>query len=354
MPEHGGPPWGDGPPPWTGPGGFRPGAGRRFRRGVLVAFLLVVVLVALLARLVTWLLGGNPPAPGVTVVASALVLIALVLVARWLWRNGRSVGMLMDAAGRVAGGEYDTRVGEVPARQLRDLAGAFDAMTERLASDERRRRELLADVAHELRTPLQAIRGSIEGMLDGLYPSDADHLRPVLDRTELMAHLLDDLRTLSMAEAGVLELHRETMDPRAVAQAAATAFDTAASERGVRLEVDAAPGTPATIEADPVRVQEILTNLLANAIRYTPRDGSVTVHVDAAPGGAAFTVADTGPGIPPERLPTVFDRFVTSADAGGTGLGLAIAKRLTEAHGGTIAANSPPGGGTSVRFEIPG
>ncbi len=353
MPEH--PPWGDGPPPWTGGGGFRQGPGRRFRRGVFVALLLIVLLVAVLARVVTWILGGNPPAPWVTIGVSAVVLIGLILSARWLWRSGRSIGALMDAADRVAGGNYATRVGEVPSRQLSGLAGAFDQMTDRLQTNEERRRELLADIAHELRTPLQAIRGSLEAMLDGLDPADEAHLQPVLDRTELMARLLDDLRTLSMAEAGVLAMHRETMDPRAVAQDAAGAFGSAASDGGVTLDVDVAADAPATIEADPVRVLEVLTNLLANAIRHTPRGGGVTVHVGhTAARGASFEVRDTGPGIAPEQLPNVFDRFVTSADAGGTGLGLAIAKRLVEAHGGTIVASTPPEGGTSVRFEIPG
>jgi two-component system sensor histidine kinase BaeS len=353
MPER--PPWGDGPPPWAGGGGFRHGPGRRFRRGVFAALLMIVLLVAVLARLVTWIVGGNPPAPGVTILVSAAVLVGLVLTARWLWRSGRSIGALMDAADRVAAGDYTTRVGEVPARQLGELAGAFDQMTEHLETNEERRRELLADVAHELRTPLQAIRGSVEAMLDGLDPPDEAHLRPVLDRTELMARLLDDLRTLSMAEAGVLALHRETMDPRAVAHDAARAFTTVAADGRVTLDVDAAADTPATIEADPVRVQEVLTNLLANAIRHTPRDGRVTLRVGpAVPAGASFEVRDTGPGISAAQLPTVFDRFVTSADAGGTGLGLAIAKRLVEAHGGMIAASAPPEGGTLVRFEIPG
>ena len=353
MPEH--PPWGDGPPPWAGGGGFRQGPGRRFRRGVFVALLLIVLLVAVLARVVTWIVGGNPPAPWVTIGVSAVVLVGLIASARWLWRSGRSIGALMDAADRVAGGDYATRVGEVPSRQLSGLAGAFDQMTDRLQTNEERRRELLADIAHELRTPLQAIRGSLEAMLDGLDPADEAHLQPVLDRTELMARLLDDLRTLSMAEAGVLTLHRETMDPRAVAQEAAGAFGSAATDGGVTLDVDVAADAPATIEADPVRILEVLTNLLANAIRHTPRDGRVTVRVGpAAARGASFEVRDTGPGIAPEQLPNVFDRFVTSADAGGTGLGLAIAKRLVEAHGGTIAASTPPDGGTSVRFEIPG
>ncbi len=351
--ERHGPAWGDGRPPWVGGPGFRPGPGRRFRRGALGALFVLVLLVTALTRIVTWIAGGNAPAPWITITVTVVVLVGIVATARWLWRSGRSIGMLMDAADRVAGGDYTTRVGEVPARQFGRLAGSFDQMTERLETNEERRRELLADVAHELRTPLQAIRGSVEGMLDGLYPADAAHLRPVLDRTELMARLLDDLRTLSMAEAGVLALHREAVDPHVIAEDGATAFRPSAERAGVHLDVIVAPGTPPSIEVDPVRVSEVLANLLANAIRHTPREGRVTVRVSSAgTDGVAFEVQDTGPGIPADRLPNVFDRFVTSADAGGTGLGLAIAKRLVEAHGGTITASTPSGGGTSVRFEI--
>jgi len=355
MPDQRRPPWGEGPPPWVGRGGFGPGGGRRFRRGALFALLLLVLLVSALATVVSRIATGNPPHRGVTVLVTAVVVFGLIGIARWLWRSTRSVGALMDAADRVAGGDYTTRVGDVPAPQLRRLAGSFDQMTMRLQTNEQRRRELLADVAHELRTPLQAIRGSVEGMLDGLYPVDAEHLRPVLERIELMARLLDDLRTLSMAEAGVLELHRETVDPRAVAADGITAFRESAERRGVTLVVDASPDAPTTIEADPVRLAEVVGNLLTNAIRHTPADGTVTVRVGRnGARGASFRIDDTGSGIPADQLPNVFDRFVTSADAGGTGLGLAIAKRLVEAHGGTIAATSPPSGGTSVRFDIPG
>ena len=354
MPEHGwggGPPWGDGPPPWVTRGGFG-GPGRRFRRGALFAFLLLVLFVAALASIVASVATGRHPAPGITLAIAAVVLFGLVASARWLWRSTRSIGALMDAADRVAGGDYATRVGQVPGRPFQRLAGSFDQMTERLQTNEERRRELLADVAHELRTPLQAIRGSVEGMIDGLYPADPEHLRPVIERTDVMARLLDDLRTLSMAEAGVLELHRETVDPRAAATDAARAFQAAADETGVALEVDVQDAPP-TIEADPVRLSEILANLLANALRYTPANGRVTIHASALDGsGAAFEVDDTGPGIPADQLPFVFDRFVRSADRGGTGLGLAIAKRLVEAHGGTITAGPAPGGGTRVRFEI--
>ena len=349
-----GPPWGDGwqGPPWRQGPGFGPG--RRFRRGALVVLLVVVMLVASLASVAASILAGNAPAPWITMGVSAVVIVGLVLSARWLWRSARTVGALLDAADRVAGGHYTTRVAGSPSRQLGRLTDGFNQMAARLEANEQRRRELLADVAHELRTPLQVIRGSVEGILDGLYPADPERLRPLIDETVVMARLLDDLRTLSMAEGGVLPLHRETVDPRAVVDDAVHAFVTMAAEAGVSLDAKRADDVPSTIDADPVRVAEILSNLLANALRHTPRNGRVTVRVAHDRDGAVvFEVQDTGPGIPPDQLGSVFDRFVTSADTGGTGLGLAIAKRLVEAHGGTIEATSPTEGGTRVRFVIP-
>ena len=356
--EHQGPPWRGGrpnwggPPPWAGRGGSGFGPGRRFRRGALFILLVVVLLVSALATMVASILTGNAPARWITVLVSAAVVTGLLASARWLWRNARTVGALMDAADRVAGGDYATRVPAADARQLGRLTGAFNEMTERLQTNEQRRRELLADVAHELRTPLQVIRGTLEGMLDGLYPAESERLRPLLEETIVMARLLDDLRTLSMAEGGVLPLYRETADPSAIAKDAVQAFRSFADERGITL-VAQAVDAPAHIEADPVRLAEILTNLVANAVRHTPRAGHVAVRVSRDGDAAVFEVEDTGPGIPVDQLPFVFDRFVTSADAGGTGLGLAIAKRLVEAHGGSIEASSTSAGGTTIRFAIP-
>jgi two-component system, OmpR family, sensor histidine kinase BaeS len=345
-----GPPWRSGGREWGGPG-FGPG--RRFRRGALVFLLAVVLLVAVLATVVASALAGNAPAPWITVVVSAFVLSGLVISVRWLWRNARAVGSLMDAADRVAGGDYATRVPETGARQLNRLTGAFNQMAGQLATNEQRRRELLADVAHELRTPLQVIRGTLEGMLDGLYPADPDRLQPLLDETIVMARLLDDLRTLSTAEAGVLELHRETVDPRALADDAVQAFRSIADKAGVTLTSSYGADAPSTIEADPVRLGEVLSNLLTNALRHTPSGGRVAVSVDGVEGVCVVVVEDTGRGIPSDQLPTVFDRFVTSADTEGTGLGLAIAKRLVQAHGGTIEATRNASGGTTIRFQIP-
>ena len=167
-----------------------------------------------------------------------------------------------------------------------------------------------------------------------------------------MARLLDDLQTLSTAEAGVLRLHRERVDPAALAQDAAAAFRSRADRAGVGLDCRAAGPVP-EVDVDPMRIGEVLANLLTNAIRHTPSGGSVRVVVEPDPGGVAFTVADTGPGIDARDLPHVFDRFVKSADSGGAGLGLAIARSLVEAHGGRIAAESAPGQGTTMRFVVP-
>jgi signal transduction histidine kinase len=235
-------------------------------------------------------------------------------------------------------------------------------MAQRLEANEAQRRSLLADVAHELRTPLSVIRGNLEGVLDGLYPADQAHLGPVLEETAVMARLLDDLQTLSTAEAGVLRLHRERVAPASLATDAVTAFRARAEEAGVTLRWHAAGGVP-DLDVDPLRIGQVLANLLSNAVRHTPPGGSVTLSVEpaaaagavagAAAGAVAFAVADTGPGIDARELPHVFDRFVKSVDSGGAGLGLAIAKSLVEAHGGSIGAESAPGRGTTMRFLLP-
>ncbi len=184
-------------------------------------------------------------------------------------------------------------------------------------------------------------------------PLDPERLRPIVDQTETMARLLDDLRTLSMAEAGMLRLHRESVDPRAVVDDVLDAFRSIAQDGDVRVRSAIGEVAPATIEVDPVRLSEVLTNLVANAVRHTPRGGAVTVRIVEVADWVRFEVEDTGDGIPEAERSAVFDRFVTSADTGGTGLGLAIAKRLVEAHGGSIEAVGAPGGGTIVRFVLP-
>jgi two-component system OmpR family sensor kinase/two-component system sensor histidine kinase BaeS len=287
-------------------------------------------------------------------VIGLLLVVAFVAVGRAVRRTAIPVGEVMDAAERVAGGDYRVRVSERGPRETRRLARSFNSMTERLKANEEQRRNLLADVAHELRTPLSVIQGNAEGMLDGVYPMDRTHLEPLLEEARVMSRLLDDLQTLSTAEAGALRLHREPVEPGQLVEDAVAAFRPAADGAQVRLEARVAGNVPA-IEVDPVRIGQVLANLLSNAVRHTASGGAVVVSADPGSdgGGVAFSVADTGPGIPPEMLAHVFDRFVRAADSGGAGLGLAIARSLVEAHGGTIAVESRVGHGTTIRFELP-
>jgi signal transduction histidine kinase len=342
------------PPPWQGGWGRR-----RFPRrvGFLFAlFILFTFFAGFLLRLLTGGFrpgerGGGPPLFPVPIVLLGIVVVAL-LAGRLVRRMAAPIGDVMEAADRVAGGDYAARVQTRGPEEVRRLAQSFNQMAARLEAHEQQRRTLLADVTHELRTPLSVIRGTVEGMLDGLYPADESHLGPVLEETAVMARLLDDLQTLSTAEAGMLRLHREPVEPATLAQDAVAAFAARAAGAGVALGWRAAPGVP-ELEVDPVRIGEVLANLLANAVRHTPAGGSVDVTVEPAGTGARFTVADTGQGIDPGDLPHVFDRFVKSADSGGVGLGLAIAKSLVEAHGGSISAESQPGAGTTMRFVLP-
>ena len=370
MPSHRGYPpgqWRPGQrPPWWPEGepfppAWRGGTRRRFPRRVGLLVALAVGLMFLASGIAWRLLWGDQFGPGggargwngppVPLLILGLLGVAFV-AGRAVRRMAAPIGEVMEAADRVAGGDYSARVQVRGPGEVGRLAQSFNQMTQRLAANESQRRALLADVAHELRTPLSVIRGNVEGMLDGVYPADEAHLGPVLEETAVMARLLDDLQTLSTAEAGVLRLHRERVDPVALAQDTTAAFRARADRAGVGLDCHVAAPVPA-VDVDPVRIGEVLANLLTNAIRHTPSGGSVEVVVGPDPAGVAFTVADTGPGIDARDLPHVFDRFVKSADSGGAGLGLAIARSLVEAHGGRIAAASTPGRGTVMRFVLP-
>ena len=340
-----------GPGPWSG-------ARRHFLRrvGLIVfAFFGITFLASALAvAAISGVLGlhehrGLVP---VATILGLLLLVALVAAGRSARRMAGPMGEVMEAADRVAGGDYGMRVDERGTPEMRGLARSFNAMTERLRASEDHRKDLLADVAHELRTPLSVIRGNAEGILDGLYPPDRAHLEPLIEEIKVMSRLLDDLQTLSTAEAGALRLHRSRVDPGQLVEDVVAAFRSQADGARVSLEARIAAGLP-EIDVDPVRIGEVLANLLSNALRHTPADGSVVIAAEPAPDGVSFTVTDTGTGIPAESLPHVFDRFVKAKDSGGAGLGLAIAKAFVESHGGTIAAESERERGTTVRVVLP-
>ncbi len=340
---------------------------RRFGRGhvppigcvgcAIVGFVLVVgSTAAFVAWIAAAVLGFLVPAAGpswATGVAIALILLlALAVSARAFASYVRPLAALADATGRLADGEADVRVWVRGPRPVRELAASFNAMAERLDRSRAHRQAMLADVTHELRTPLTVIGGGLEAMLDGVHPMDEDHVAPLLAETQVMERLLEDLRTLSLAEAGALPLHREPADLVEIAQDAVAAQRAVASAKGVRLGLDGAVRLETSV--DPVRVREIVTNLLTNAIRHTPSGGSVDVTIRSTPGEAVIEVRDTGEGIAAGDLPHLFDRFQRRADSGGSGLGLTIVRDLAAAHGGSAeAASGGPGRGATFRVRLP-
>ena len=338
---------------------------RRFFRRMAVFFVAFMVLVTTGAFTVFWAIAGalgftrpdgqapwfdHPGAPSFFVVP-LVIIVAIVLLGRTLRSVARPVGDLIEAAGRVEAGSYDVRVPERGPREMRSLAHAFNAMIARLESNESQRKQLLADVTHELRTPLTVMQGNVEAILDGVHPLDREHVAPLLEETKVLARLIDDLRTLSLAESGALALHREPIDVASVARDVVTAFSDQARRGAVGLGSSASGRT--AVDADPVRVREVLVNLVTNALRYTPAGGDVAIDVHGADGTVEVTVRDTGTGIAPDAVGGIFDRFSRATDSPGAGLGLAIAKGLVEAHGGTIRAESAPGQGTRIAFTLP-
>ncbi len=257
------------------------------------------------------------------------------------------LGRVMDAADRVAEGDYTVRVPETGAPPIRALASSFNAMTARLQGADRVRRDLMADVAHELRTPLSVLQGRIEGLIDGVYPRDEAQLAQLLEETQVLSRLVEDLRTLALSDAGVLPLEKEPIDLADLARDVARSFEG----RGARVDVQAPESV--IVELDAVRIREVLTNLVANAIRYTPADGRISMVIEDASDQIVVKVTDTGEGVPPDDVPRLFDRFYKSAESRGSGLGLAIARGIVTSHAGEISASSERGKGTTIRFTLP-
>jgi two-component system sensor histidine kinase BaeS len=328
----------------------RPG---RFRQGFGCIFAVVFfVVVASIVTATASVLSSLGPVPVVIAVFAAVTIIASL--ARGMAGAARDLDAMLDATRRVEEGDYSVRLGRVRSDlgPIRELARGFDTMSARLEADEEQRRTLLADVSHELRTPLAVITGNLEAILDGVYPPDPTHLTPILDETRVMERLIDDLRTIALSEAGTLALHPEPTDPDVLIGEVIHAFSSQAATAGVTLATAGTTDLP-ILDVDPVRIREVLSNLVGNALRHTPRDGTITVGGEATAHVVVLTVHDTGPGIEPELLPHVFDRFVKGAASRGSGLGLAIARGLVEAHGGSVSVASTVGGGTTFRVELP-
>jgi signal transduction histidine kinase len=227
------------------------------------------------------------------------------------------------------------------------VAQTFNRMTRELERAEEQRRNLTADVAHELRTPLHIIQGNLEGLLDGVYQPTTEHINVILDETHWLARLIDDLRILSLAESGQLVLHKEVIAVDQLLAQVSTSFCGQAEAAGIQLFVARnEKNAGATLIADVGRLYQVLGNLVVNALRYTPSGGTITLRGERVPGSVRLIVRDTGKGIPPEDIPSIFDRFWrgdpsrSHTDGVSGGLGLAIARQLVQAHGGNIEAEA--------------
>src|SRR5207247_6609030 len=278
---------------------------------------------------VGYLAGHFGVLPVATFVAVAFLLLVFG-VGRGMGRFTRPMDDLIDAAGRIERGDYSATIPESGPRELRSVARAFNSMSARLKSSDEQRRSFLADVVHELRTPLSVIQGQAEGIADGVYAADAEHIAPIVDATRSLEVLVEDLRALALTDTGSLALNREPVDPAELVDETVATFVAQAGEARVKLIPSAPSGLP-VVDVDPTRMRSAIGNVIANAIRHTPSGGSVSVWAVAAAEGdrVVITVTDTGEGIAPDLLPHVFVRFVRGAGATGSGIHLSISNAIS-------------------------
>ena len=285
------------------------------------------------------------------------VVVATVVTFLMSRRILSPVESLAQAARGLSHGDFTQRVKVKSKDEFGDLAIAFNTMAADLERTEQLRRNMVADVAHELRTPLSNIQGHLEAIRDGLLPAEPATLDSIHEEVLLLARLVEDLQELTLADAGQLTLIRQSADVADIARRAAAAAQPPAEARGLTIETDL-PSQPAMAEVDPERIGQVLRNLLSNATTHTSEGGRIIVGLTDEDHELSVTVADTGAGIPPEDLPYVFERFYRVDRSrvratGGAGLGLTIAKRMVEAHGGTISVESELGKGSRFTFTLP-
>ena len=286
--------------------------------------------------------------------AGALALILGSLLAFQITSPLRAV---TEAARQVAHGDLHQRVNVRTRDEAGQLAHAFNEMASALERNEEARRSMVADIAHELRTPLTAMRGNLEGIMDGVFSASKESVAPIYDQTLLLSRLVDDLRELALADAGQMRLHKTTLNVVETLQGVAAAVQPQAAAQGIGVAVEAQDSLPPA-HADPSRVQQVLFNLIGNALRFTPEGGTITLRAISAGNQVVLSVSDTGPGIDPGDLPHIFDRFYRgdpsrSRSTGGHGLGLAIVKQSVEAHGGRVWAENARDGGACLSFTLP-
>ncbi|MBI5954807.1 MAG: HAMP domain-containing histidine kinase [Chloroflexi bacterium] len=280
------------------------------------------------------------------------------VIGRWGFRRfGTPMADVMSAIDAVAEGDLSVRVREHFPGDLGQLARRFNHMIAELERADQQRRNLTADIAHELRTPLHIIQGNLEGILDGVYEATPEHINNTLEETQLLARLVNDLQTLSLAEAGQLPLHPTRFLIADLMADLTSSFAAQAASLGIDLQTEVSDPT-LELTADYDRLNQALSNLISNSLRHTSQGGKISIRViQITNNQSQITLQDSGSGIPPEDLPFIFDRFwrgdKSRTDRAHSGLGLAITKQIVLAHGGTIDVESEVGKGTTFIISLP-
>lgn len=270
----------------------------------------------------------------------------------------RPVHALTIAAQKLAGGDLSHRVDVRGDDEMATLSHTFNQMADSLQQAEEARRAMTADIAHELRTPLAVQRANLEALQDGVYPLTTENLGPVIEQNHLLTRLVEDLRTLALTDAGQIVLERTSTDLTSLVERMVERFLPQAGSQQVTLTLYPPVNPIPQISADPIRMEQVLTNLLSNALRYTPIGGQIEISLASKDGSIQLSIHDNGPGIPEQALPYIFERFyrVDKSRArveGGTGLGLAIARQLARAHGGDLTATNHASGGALFTLILP-
>lgn len=291
-------------------------------------------------------------------VAVFLAILAVVIGILLTQRVVNPIAEVIAAAEKVSKGDLSARITMKKGNDdLSALVEHFNDMTVALEQNDNERRQLLADIAHELRTPLSVLRGRLEGIVDGVYPINEANIAPALEETYLLERLVEDLRLLTLAETRQLRLEPREVDLNQLLDRTMAVFKPEAADKGVTLNLEMAPDLP-KVWIDPQRLEQVIGNVLDNALRYTKENGTISVNGISQEGGAYISIADNGSGVPEEEIGKIFDRFWRNEKSrarsnGGAGLGLAIAKQLIEAQGGKIGAENVPGGGLKIWFVLP-
>lgn len=290
------------------------------------------------------------------IAALVVGLVASLFISRSL---AAPLKTITAASRRVADGHYSERVPARSGDEIGQLAGSFNSMAEKLEQVEAMRRRLIGDVAHELRTPLTSIKGSMEGLVDGVLPASSQTFEQVATEADRLSRLVDDLQELSRVESGAVDLHLTTVSPPEIVEVARKRLEAQYAGKGVKLVIDLPTGLPG-VTADTDRLLQIITNLLNNAFQYTPQGGNVSLTAEKRSGEVLFSIQDTGIGIPPDHLRHIFDRFYrvdksrSRQAGGGSGIGLTICKHLIEAQGGRIWVESDgENRGSTFHFTLP-